>query len=365
MKALCSVEKLKKAISLAERITGKNLTLPILNSILITVREKSIVIKSTNLNLGIEINVAAKVEKEGVCAVSGAVLNGILSNLDSNDNVTISSENNLLKIVTSNNKINIKTNNYEDFPTIPTVEGVDILIPTQKFVEGVRSVYYSATVSDIKPEISTVFIYPDEENLFFVSTDSFRLAEKKVKIKNLPDFSGILIPYKNIVEILRVFGDYNEELKITISKNQASFVLDNIYLTTRIIDGVFPDYKQIIPKTVNTQAIILKSDMLNTLKISTIISDKFNQITLNINNKEKKCEIVSKNTDIGEQVTQMSGALTGVDTNLNLNFKYLLDCFQSLTGDSVVIKVFEANKPIIIESVGDSSFTYLIMPMNK
>lgn len=365
MKAICSTEKLKKGVSLAERITGKNLTLPVLSSLLIIAKEKGILIRSTNLNLGIEINIPSKVEKEGVCAVSGAVLNGILSNFNNDENITLELVGNSLKIITGNNKINIKTNSYEDFPTIPVVEGVDIIIPAQKFIDGIRSVYYSATISDIKPEISTVYVYPDEESLYFVSTDSFRLAEKKIKIKNLPEFSGILIPYKNVIEILRVFGDYNEELKITISKNQASFVVDNIYLTTRLIDGIFPDYKQIIPKETKSQAIILKSDLLNTLKISTIISDKFNQITFSINTKEKKCEIISKNADIGDQTTQMSGALNGIDTSLNLNFKYLLDSFQSLTGDSVAIKVFEPSKPVIIESVGDTSFTYLIMPMNR
>ena len=152
---------------------------------------------------------------------------------------------------------------------------------------------------------------------------------------------------------------------IILSKNQCSFISQNIYLTSRLVDGAFPDYRQIIPKTSKTQAIILKNDLLNTLKLSTVIADKFNQITLTMNVKEKRCEISSKNSDIGDQNTSVGAALSGESMSLTLNFKYILDAFQSLTGDSVSINVLDPQKPVIITSVGDNTFTYLIMPMNK
>jgi len=131
-------------------------------------------------------------------------------------------------------------------------------IESKKLVEGIKSVFYSSSVSDIKPEISSVFMYTNNDNLIFVSTDSFRLAEKKVKIKGLEEIPGILIPFKNTGEILKIFGEIPGVLKVCFNKNQISFSSDNIYLTSRIIDGIFPDYRQIIPKDLLTEVVVLK-----------------------------------------------------------------------------------------------------------
>ncbi|MEX2052281.1 MAG: DNA polymerase III subunit beta [Candidatus Paceibacterota bacterium] len=365
MKLECGVEKIKNGILQAERITGKNLTLPVLNSILLTASGKSLKLRSTNLNLGVEIEIPAKIENEGVVAVSGSVLSGIFSNIVGNESVILESNDGNLMVKTKKSRIKIKGNQHEDFPTIPQVEGSNFEIDSKKLIEGIKSVYYSSSVSDIKPEISSVYIYTNEDNLIFVSTDSFRLAEKKIKVKGLEDISGILIPFKNIPEILRIFGEISGSLRVCFSKNQISISSDNIYLTSRIIDGVFPDYRQIIPKEPKTEAVLLKQDLLSALKLSNIFSDKFNQVNLSINIKEKKFELSSSNNDIGENKTYLDAALKGQDVELGFNYKYFLDCFQSINTDSLAIKLTEGSRPIVISPVSDSSFTYLIMPMNR
>ena len=364
MKLECSIEKIKDAISQVERITGKNLTLPVLNSVLLIAAQKKLKLRSTNLSLGIEIEIPAKVEKEGVLAVSGSVLNAIFSNISQNENVFLEEDTGNLFVKTKKNKIKIKCQPHEDFPTIPAVDGVSFEIDSKKIIDGIKSVFYSASPSDIKPEMSSVFIYTNGENLVFVSTDSFRLAEKKIKVKNLPEISGILIPFKNISEILKVFGEINDVVKICFNKNQISFSSDDVYLTSRIIDGIFPDYRQIIPKDFSTDVVVLKQDLLNALKISNIFSDKFNQVNLKVSPKEKVFELSSANNDIGENKTYLDAVLNGEEVELSFNYKYFLDCFQSITTDSISVKL-SGSKPIIVSPVSDNSFTYLIMPMNK
>jgi DNA polymerase-3 subunit beta len=365
MKVECGIEKIKNGISQAERITGKNLTLPVLNSILFIASGKSLKLRSTNLNLGIEIEIPAKIEKEGVLAISGSVLSGVFSNIIQNENIFLEGVDGNLLVKTKKSKIKIKGQSHNDFPTIPIVEGESFSIESKKLIDGIKSVYYSSSVSDIKPEISSVFIYGSGDDLVFVSTDSFRLAEKKVKVKGLKEIPGILIPFKNIPEILRVFGDLQTEIKVCFNKNQISFSSDNIYLTSRIIDGVFPDYRQIIPKEFKTEAVVLKQDLLNALKLSNIFSDKFNQLNLLINPKEKVFELSSLNNDIGENKTYLDGALTGEMVELGFNYKYFLDCFQSANVDSMSIKLNQSSKPIVVSGAGDNSFIYLIMPMNR
>ncbi|MEK7060306.1 MAG: DNA polymerase III subunit beta, partial [Patescibacteria group bacterium] len=290
---------------------------------------------------------------------------GIFSNIFQNENIQLESEDGNLTIKTKKSRIKLKGQTYDDFPTIPTVEGKIFEIESKKLVDGIKSVYYSSSVSDIKPEISSVYIYSNEDNLIFVSTDSFRLAEKKVKIKGTEDVPGILIPFKNIPEILRIFGEVQDVVRVCFNKNQISFSSDNIYLTSRIIDGVFPDYRQIIPKEFKVEAIVLRQDLLNALKLSNIFSDKFNQINLSIKAKEKIFELSSQNNDVGENKTYLDAALKGGDALLGFNYKYFLDCFQSINTDSISIRLNQSSKPMVISGSSDNSFTYLIMPMNR
>ena len=365
MKLECKTEDLKNGISQTERITGKNLTLPVLNSILLIASGKSLKLRATNLSLGIEVEIPAKIEKEGIAAISGSVLGNVFANVFQNESVSLEVVDGNLLVKTKKSKIKLKGQPHEDFPTIPKVAGTDFEIDSKKLMDGIKSVYYSSSISDIKPEISSVFIYTSEENLIFVSTDSFRLAEKKIKVKGLEEISGILVPFKNISEILRVFGDYSGELKVSFNKNQISFSSENIYLTSRIIDGVFPDYRAIIPKNSSTSAVVLKQDLLNALKLSNIFSDKFNQVNLSIKPKEKIFELSSANNDVGENKTFLDAAISGEAVELGFNYKYFLDCFQSINTDSLSIKFAGANSPIMVSPVSDASFTYLIMPMNR
>jgi DNA polymerase-3 subunit beta len=365
MKIECGIEKIKNGISQAERVIGRNLTLPVLNSILLIASGKSLKLRATNLSLGIEIEIPAKVEKEGTIAISGVVLSNTFSNIFQNENIQLEDVEGNLLVKTKKNKIKLKGQPHEDFPTIPAVSGKNFKIESKKLIEGIKSVYYSSSPSDIKPEISSVYIYSNEDKLVFVSTDSFRLAEKKIKVKDLEEIEGILIPFKNVAEILRIFGELEEDIKVCFNKNQISFSSSNVYLTSRVIDGVFPDYRQIIPKESTTEAIVLKQELLNALKLSNIFSDKFNQVNVSIKPKEKIFELSSSNNDIGENKTYLDAAITGENVELGFNYKYFLDCFQSLSTDSISIKLGGATRPIVISPATDNSFTYLIMPMNR
>lgn len=366
MRIEISVDKLKEAVGKAEKITGKNSTLESLKSILLVASRNSLKIRSTNLSLGLEIEIAAKVMEEGEVLVSGEVLNNTLQNMNSQDKViNIEKSNENIFLNNKRTKIVIKSLNPEDFPTIPAVDGEGFEIETQKFMEGVRSVFYSAAISDIKPEIGSVYVYSDQAELVFVATDSFRLGEKRIKVKNLKDIEGIIIPYKNILEIIKLLSDIKGEMKVFYNKNQISFVVGGMYLTSRLINGAFPDYRQILPKSYKTRAIIIKKDLLEALRLSNVFSDKFNQIKVSINPAQKIFEVNAVNKDVGENKTLLEGVLEGDPVEMNFNHKYVLDCFQSIAEDSVVIEISESNRPVIMKGNGDKSFLYLIMPMNR
>ena len=319
MKLECKIEDIKNGISHVERVTGKNLTLTVLNSVLLVASQKSLKLRATNLSLGIEVEVPAKVEKEGIAAIPGAILNGVFSNTFQNENVRLDGHDGNLVVKTKRSQIKLKGQPHDDFPTIPKITGTTFEIESKKIMDGIKSVYYSASFSDIKPEISSVFMYTHDDSLVCVATDSFRLAEKKVKAKGLPEIPGILIPFKNVSEIVRIFGEFKGVIKVCFNKNQISFSSDTIYLTSRVIDGIFPDYRQIIPKVFSTDAVLLKQDLLNALKLSNIFSDKFNQVTLTISPTDKVFELSSENNDIGENKTNVDAAIQGEPVALGFN----------------------------------------------
>jgi DNA polymerase-3 subunit beta len=366
MKAECIKEKFCVAVSKTEKITGKNMTLPILSCILIEARGSSLILKATNLDLGIEIRIPAKILEEGVVAVPGAILNGFLSNLLGDNNLSLEEKEGNLHIINSSSKTTIKSFPVDDFPTIPKVKDGKIYeMDSQNLVKGLKSVWYSASLSNIKPELSSVYIHPKDESLVFVATDSFRLAEKAIKFKKNSDFENILIPFKNVVDLLKIISDERDSLAITSTKNQISFEYKDIYIVSRVIEGNFPDYQQIIAKEFKTEVIVLKQDLINILKLSNIFSDSFNQINIRVSPKDKTLEIKSKNSSVGENINKLSATITGEEIEINFNHKYIIDCFQSIDSDSISLSFNGLNKPMVIKGISDKSFTYLVMPMNR
>lgn len=366
MKIECLKEKLLKTISKTERVANKNSTLPILSCLLLEVKNNNLQIKATNMDLGIEAVIPVKVENDGIVAVSGSVFFNLISNIQGDKNVFLETVDGGLQVKTESGKAVIKTYPHDDFPTIPKVsDGVSFGLESSKFVNGLKSVLFSSSLSSVKPELSSVYIYTDGNNLVFVATDSFRLAEKRIKTLKDNDFFSILIPLKNIPDIIKIFDGFNGDIDVCLSKNQISFSFEHNYVVSRVIDGVFPDYKQIIPNEYKTEAIVLKQDLMEILKVSNIFSDKFSQINLKISPSKKIFEITTKNSDVGESVNSVPASLSGEDVVVNFNYKYIIDCLQSVESDSVSLSFSGISKPLTIRGVSDKTFTYIVMPMNK
>lgn len=363
MKAECTKDALKNGVQQAERMTGKNLSLSVLGGIFLSAQGNTLTLRATNLDLGIEIRIPAKIEGEGSAVVPGNILSGILSAVY-DGKVVLSIVNENLTVSTTNTKSVVKCLPSDDFPTLPTLSGAEsFIVPVQKFIDGVKSVWYSASASDMKPEIASVYIYPENEDMVFAATDSFRLAEKKVSVKKNIRFSHILIPYKNMVEMLRVFEGLDGDIEISFNKNQISISSGNMYITSRIIDGVFPDYRQIIPKEHTTEAVMLKQDVINALKMTNLFSDKFNRVDIRIDPTKKLFEVEAKNSTLGENTTKIDAALSGKEISCGFNQKYILDCFQAIKHESVVFRFSGAGRPLVVQGVGDNSFVYLVMPL--
>lgn len=364
MKVECVKLNLKDALLTAERFTGKQLSLPVLRYVLFIAAESSLKIRATNLDIGIEIEIPARIEKEGVIAIPADVLGNFLSNLSHEKNVTIELVGEHLTISGTSYSTLIKGFAYEDFPTLPFInKGVSLEIDVSSFLGAFRATQYAVATSDIKPEFASVYCYTDEQSLIMVASDSSRLAEKRIPIKKITDPISILIPGKNVIEIIRALEGTQGVVKLFVTKNQLSLHSGNLHITSRLIDGVFPDYKQLIPKQFLTEAIVLRQDIIDRLKLTTVFSGKLQQVRLKIYPHEKLIEVESKSDEIGETTQQIDATLKGDDIEFLLNQRFLMDVFSYLHTDSVELLASGGNRPLVIKGVGDHTFTYLVMPM--
>lgn len=373
MKLICLKNHLKEAIGLCEKITGKNLSLPILNNILISAESnRSLKFIATNLELGIEVEIPAKIEKKGKITVAAGVVNNFISNFSGDassasgqENITFESQNNNLLISTQNSSTLIKGQSPEDFPIIPDINtDKHIMIPVNDFISGLKSVWYSCSFSNIKPEISSVFIFSGKKPITFVATDSFRLAEKKFNY-SFPELSPLLVQSRAVAEILRVFDGKEGKIKLSFDKNQINLELDNIKFISRLTEGVFPDYEQIIPKKFVTDVIVDKSIFINSLKTAGIFSGKLNELNIITGVKNNFLTLKTSSVDVGEHVVSIPAKITGDVIKITFNNKYIFDCLQYVLSSKILLRFAGEGKPLLITGAEDTSFQYLVMPMNS
>ncbi len=359
-------DKLQIVVGKASRLASKHLSLPILSNILLITKGGFLTVRATNLEMGVEYKIPVKVEKEGEIAVPAGVLSSFISNLGNVKSVSLEVTNGKLTISSSGAKATINGTASDDFPTIPKAEGSTFSFTPEFLLKGFKSVYYAGAVGNLKPELSSVYLYQDGEDIVFVATDSFRLAEKKVPFKKTAtSFQPVLVPIKNVTELIRILEEEKDEVKLSIGKGQLSLEGDGLLATSRLVEGSFPDYRQIMPKTFATEAVVLKEDLISSLKLTTLFSDRFNQLHVSLEPKKKLFELSAKSGELGESSASVSSALTGEPLQGNFNHRYIADCLNALSADSVAFKFSGENKPLLISGVGETSFLYLVMPMNR
>lgn len=356
---------IQTVVSTVARFVERKANLPVLGCILITAEGARLTLRATNLECGVEIVIPAKITTEGTVAVPAAVLAGFLSNARGKA-VSAVLVGEVLKVETERANASIKTLPHEDFPILPHVSAErSFTTKAGDLVRAIRSVAYCASLSAIKPELQSVLLYADAGKLTAVATDSFRLAEKTVPLRAGGVVPQLLLPARNAAELVRVLEPVSGDVELYYNENQLSLQTDHTYYTSRLLDGAFPNYRQILPKSFSTEAVVLREDMAGALKSLSIFADKFAQVALVIEPSKKALLLSSRNPDVGEQISTVKAAVSGEQVAVSFNGRYLADSLQSIQGDSVRLHSNGAGKAMLIKDAGDDSFLYLAMPMNR
>jgi len=372
MKVEILQEKLKEGLGIVERVASKSLTLPILNNILVNAEKNFLNLAATDLEIGIKWWALAKIEKTGKITVPARVFSNFISFLP-NKKVDLETIDTSLKISTENYTTQIKSFSADDFPIIPTLtEGEFISLENISFCQSLNQVVDIAIPSTARPEISGVYFLFQKDLIVMATTDSFRLGEKKIFIENPLDTKGysFILPQKTAREIINIFGEKKGNLKIYFSPNQVMFEFlmaetphPQLQLISRLIEGEYPNYQEIIPKKFETQLILPRNEFLNQIKLASLFSGKINEVKFKIDSKNQKVEIFSQNPELGEYQSNLGGKIKGQPLEISFNHRFLIDGLLNIKSSEVILELNGEGGPGVLKPVGDPSYIYVVMPI--
>jgi len=385
MKLICTQDNLKKAIYNCERIVAKKNTLPILNNILFKTEKGSLSLFATNLEIGISVKIGAKIEKEGEITIPARLISNFATNLPSGENIILETKDDKLKIKSGLNKAIIKGVSANDFPLIPTKKGDNLLkLPSLLFKKAFLKIIPAVAFNETRQELTGINVTFKKEEIFLAATDSFRLAEYRLKINkkniNQEEYAAfinkkekIIIPSETLIELNRIIPiDTESQIKIAIEENQIFFEIDNVKIVSRLINGKYPEYKHIIPKDYKTKILGEQNLIQSAVKMASLFTAGGNsEITLKINQESKKIFILSKSSETGENTTELNFSNTGPSQEVILNAKYFLDGINVVSSLQVAVLLNSESTPVAIKEIDEKTgqilddFIYIIMPIKN
>ena len=366
MKLFCSQADFDYALNIVNKAININNTLPVLNNILLKAEGKKLYFSSTNLEIAINCSIDADVRSEGSITVPAKLITNYVSLLKDEKIELSLTEGLSLSINSSSSSTKIKCISADEFPLIPTIEkGQEISLKIDQLYEAITETVFAASMNVSRPVLSGVLMYSIGKDVKLVSTDSYRLAEKKITLASKPaeDFYCI-IPARTLSEFSKIISKAEKkEVKINISKNQILFNFDDVKLISRLIEGKFPDYDKIIPKEIKTKLEVSVEDLSLVLKrVSLFARENNNSIKLAVTN-DGVLTVSSEETKIGEEKAELKVKISGENNKISLNAQYLLDVLTYISEDTIEIGVNDKTSPAVIKKTKGDDYVYIIMPL--
>ncbi|MFH1894861.1 MAG: DNA polymerase III subunit beta [Patescibacteria group bacterium] len=373
MKLLIIYEKLKEGIKIVERLAQKSLTLPILQNIYLKIEKNFLCFSATNLEIGIKYWSLIKTEKEGQVVVPAKIFSQLIDFLPQKP-INLEGKNNNLLISCQDYKSTIKGFLPEEFPIIPEIKGGEsVVVPCFDFCQALSQVVDIASPSLARPEISGIYFVFQKDLIKMVATDSFRLGEQKFFAENsLPQEYSLILPQQTAKEVINIFGPKEGNLKIYFSPNQILFESmmpetshPQIQLTSRLVEGNYPDYEAIIPQKITTQIQIQKNELLRQIKSASLFSGKNNEISFKIDPQKGRVEIFSQDQDLGEYQSGLLAKIKGKQVDISFNHRFLADGFLKIKNPEVVLDLADEDGAAVLKSTEPEGFLYIVMPIKK
>jgi DNA polymerase III subunit beta len=372
MKFTCTKENISQVLGLAGSIAGRQTSLPILTNVYIDAKESGVEIIGTNLEIAIKAHLRAKVEQTGNFTVPAKMILDYI-NLLPEEQVVLTLEGNELLVSCGNSNTKIKGMPSDEFPVIPEIEEQHAYaVDVQQLKTALQQVVIATSKNEIRPELAGISCHMFSERFFgmvLAATDSYRLAEKKTSISQGTDSTSCIIPARSAHEMIRILSVSNAEetnVRFWISENQIALRYGNVEMTSRLIEGNYPDYTQIIPEEFKTVAIVSSDELTKRIKAASLFTaDGVNAVSFDLNSTQNTLGISSTSTQAGEHSAELDGELEGEENSILLNHRYVLDGLQQMNVDKVQFCVNSGDAPCLFRPSESDEYLYIVMPIRQ
>jgi DNA polymerase III subunit beta len=368
MKLSLTQENLTRALGIVGRVVSSRSSLPVLSNVLVSTDANRLRLAATNLEIGINYWIGCKVEDEGAVTVPARLFSEFVASLPSGTIDLVGDEGGLT-IQTPHYESRINGISAEEFPLIPEIKTKPVLtIPADVFREALQQVVAAASVDEARPVLAGVYMYIEEGKLVLVATDSYRLSERKITLKSIkPDTKlQIIVPARTMQELTRILGETEGDVNIYIADNQVMFSVDSVELTSRLIDGQFPNYRQIIPAATETAIEIETAEFARITKVASLFARE-NAGGVRIDIKQGgQVSIISTASQLGENTSSADCLTKGGDGEISLNAKYLAEALSVIKTPEVEFSVSGKLNPCVIKPINEKKADeqlHIIMPL--
>ncbi|MEK7460597.1 MAG: DNA polymerase III subunit beta [Patescibacteria group bacterium] len=364
MQIECRQEHLARALQIVGRMVGTRGTLPVLGNILLATDKGRLKVAATDLELGVQTWIGGKVEDEGSLTVPARLLiDFVVTNSD--PIITLTVKDTTLHLQSEHHTASIKGIEASEFPLIPAIKQTDgLIIKAQDLKEAVTQTIFATAIDETRPVLTGVLLRIEEETARLVATDSYRLAERILKLPGKHTPLQVIVPARTFQEVARIITDPAAEISIFVTENQVLFVVGETELISRLIDGIFPDYEQIIPKEVQTTISLERGSFAQVMKMASFFArESANNVQLKASPGETAVAVTAISPQIGEDISRLSAIITGEAVEIAFNAKFILDALAIFPTEEINLELAGKLTPGVLRMPKDSNYLYLIMPL--
>ncbi len=383
MKISCLQENLAKGLATVGRAVATRSTLPVLSNILLETDEGRLRLAATNLEIGVNCWVGARVEEEGRTTVPARLLTEFVNSLPPGQiDMELTERTQTLNLKCARYEANIKGIDASEFPVVPTAEGLGegsggqaptrLNLATDAFQQMIEQSVFAAATDESRPILTGVLAKFHQGGLTLAAADGFRLAVASADVGvDLDEATSVIIPARALSELKRISAEQEDpiELILTPQRNQVLFRLSNTDLVSQLIEGNFPDYNQIVPKGHSTRTIMATQDLLKAVKVAFLFArDAANIIRFNVVPGSEltpgQVIITGTSAEFGDNVSEIDATIEGDEIEIAFNARYMIDALSAVGTPEVAIETSTSSSPGVIRPVGGDDFLCVIMPMH-
>jgi len=371
MKLSCLQENLSKGLGIVGRAVATRTTLPITNNVLLATEQSRLKLTATNLEIAISCWIGAMVEEEGAITVPARLLNEFVNSLPS-DKIDLNLAQHTVELKCARFEARISGIDAEDFPPIPKIgDGTTYQIEPEILRMAINQVVFATASEDTRPVLTGVSAEFEGDSLTLAAADGFRLAVHKAPLANpVAERVEIIIPGRSLMEINRFLADQEDlvEIAVSPSKSQVLFRLKDIEMMSQLIQGTFPNYRQLIPQSYSSRSVVTTPEFLRATKTASIFARDGNgivrlQINPSADSKVGRMSISARSEQVGDNLGEIDAQVAGEAAKIAFNGKYLIDVLSVLHEGQVALETTTPSSPGVIRPVGSDNYVHIIMPM--